>query len=216
MACDDTTTARRATAPSDGTITRRGFLRGAGAVGGGGAVVAGAADSAAAQEATTHQVDMTDGLVFDPDSLTIAPGDTVVWETVGSVGHSVTAYEDEQPEGLEFWSSGDLDSEQAARDAYPDEGDVAAGETYEHTFETEGVYPYFCIPHEAAGMVAELEVVEGGAAPEGGGGPAIPQVPDSAKSLAVAVSTAMLSVLALAWFFIKYGGDYDTAGETGE
>jgi hypothetical protein len=30
------------------------------------------------------------------------------------------------------------------------------------------------------------------------------------------VSTAMLSVLALAWFFIKYGGDYDTAEETGE
>jgi plastocyanin len=201
---------------ADRAVSRRGFLRGAGTVGGAGAALAGSVGAAGAQEATTHQVDMTDGLVFDPDSLTVAPGDTVVWETVGSVGHSVTAYEDEQPEGVEFWSSGDLDSEQAARDAYPDEGDVAAGETYEHTFETEGVYPYFCIPHEAAGMVAELEVVEGGAAPEGGGGQAIPQVPDSAKSLAVAVSTAMLSVLALAWFFIKYGGDYDTAGETGE
>jgi plastocyanin len=201
---------------ADRAVSRRGFLRGAGTVGGAGAALAGSAGAAGAQEATTHQVDMTDGLVFDPDSLTVAPGDTVVWETVGSVGHSVTAYEDEQPEGVEFWSSGDLDSEQAARDAYPDEGDVAAGETYEHTFETEGVYDYFCIPHEAAGMVAELEVVEGGAAPEGGGGQAIPQVPDSAKSLAVAVSTAMLSVLALAWFFIKYGGDYDTAEETGE
>jgi plastocyanin len=33
---------------------------------------------------------------------------------------------------------------------------LAAGETYEHTFETESVYDYFCIPHEAAGMVAEL------------------------------------------------------------
>lgn len=213
MVCDDTTTARRATATADGTITRRGFLRGAGAVGGG-AAVAGAGGSAVAQEGTTHQVDMTDGLVFDPDSLTIAPGDTVVWETVGSVGHSVTAYEDEQPDGVEFWSSSGLDGEQAARDAYPDQGDVAAGETYEHTFETEGVYDYFCIPHEAAGMIAELEVVEGGAAPEGGGGPAIPQVPDSAKSLAVAVTTAMVSVLALAWFFIKYGGDYETPEET--
>ena len=207
--------ARRATVHDDG-VSRRAFLRGAGAAGGAGVAVAGVTGAASGQEEATHRIEMTDGLVFDPDSLTVAPGDTVVWETVGSVGHSVTAYEDELPEGVEFWSSGDLDSEQAARDAYPDEGDVASGDTYEHTFETEGVYDYFCVPHEAAGMVAELEVVEGGATPAGGGGPAIPQVPDSAKSLAVAVSTAMLSVLALAWFFIKYGGDYDTAEETGE
>ena len=215
MVSGTSTAARRVTAHDDG-VSRRAFLRGAGAVGGAGAALAGSAGSAGAHEATTHPVDMTDGLVFDPDSLTVAPGDTVVWGTVGSVGHSVTAYEDELPDGVAFWSSGDLDSERAAREAYPDQGDVASGETYEHTFETEGVYDYFCIPHEAAGMVAELEVVEGGATPAGGGGPAIPQVPDSAKSLAVAASTAMLSVLALAWFFIKYGGDYDTAEETGE
>jgi plastocyanin len=216
MDSDDTMTARSATAPSGGTLSRRGFVRGVGAAGGVAASLAGSAEPASAQGATTHTVAMTDSLIFDPDSLTIAPGDTVVWETVGSVGHSVTAYEDEQPEGVEFWSSGDLDGEQAARDAYPEQGDVATGETYERTFETEGVYEYFCIPHEAAGMVAELEVVEGGAPPEGGGGPPVPQVPDSARSLAVAATTAMLSVLALAWFFIKYGGDYESVERTGK
>jgi plastocyanin len=45
---------------------------------------------------------MTDGLVFDSDSLTTAPDETVVWETVGSVSHSVTAYDDGLPEGVEF------------------------------------------------------------------------------------------------------------------
>jgi hypothetical protein len=56
-------------------------------------------------------------------------------------------------------------------------------------------------------------VVEGGATPEGGGRPVVPQVPDSAKSLAIAVMTATLSALVFAWFFIKYGGDYSDSGK---
>ena len=110
-------------------------------------------------------VDMTDDLVFDPDSVSVSVGDTVTWETVGSVGHSVTAYEDGIPEGAEYFASGGFDSEQAARDAYVpgdvDAGDVPSGETYQHTFETAGTYEYFCIPHESAGMVGTVEVQEG-------------------------------------------------------
>jgi plastocyanin len=158
---------------------------------------------------------MTDGLVFDPDELTIAPGDTVVWETVGTVGHSVTAYEDEIPDDAEYFASGGFDSEQAARNAYPD-GDVASGETFEHTFEVEGEYGYFCIPHESAGMVASLTVQEGGGGGgdgggEGGGGP--PPVPESARTLALATIFGLLSTLGLAYFFLKYGGDYGTEEE---
>ena len=110
-------------------------------------------------------VDMTDNLVFEPESVTVSVGDTVTWENVGSVGHSVTAYEDEIPDGAAYWASGDFDSEQAARDAYvPGDtgaGDVPGGESWEHTFETAGTHEYFCIPHESAGMVGTVEVQEG-------------------------------------------------------
>jgi plastocyanin len=110
------------------------------------------------------RVEMTDELVFDPAEITVDVGTTVTWETVGDVGHSVTAYEDEIPDGAEYFASGGFDSEQAARDNYeagnPDSGDVPSGETYEHTFETAGEYGYFCIPHEAQDMVGTVTVEE--------------------------------------------------------
>jgi plastocyanin len=156
---------------------------------------------------TTHTVDMTDGLVFDPDSLTIAPGDTVVWENVGSVGHSVTAYEENIPSEAEYFASGGFESEEAARSAYP-EGDIPGGESFQHTFEVTGPYEYFCIPHEGAGMIASLEVVEGGGG--GGEGAAVgpPPVPESARTLGVAMTVLMVAILSMGYFFIKYGGDY--------
>jgi len=96
-----------------------------------------------------RRVEMTDGLNFEPEETTVSVGDTVVWETTGSVPHSVTAYEDELPEGASYFASGGFDSESAARDAYPD-GSVKEGETYSHTFETTGEFAYFCIPHESS------------------------------------------------------------------
>jgi plastocyanin len=128
---------------------------------------------------TTHTVDMTNGLAFDPDSLTVAPGDTVVFENVGSVGHSVTAYEENIPDDADYWASGGFDSEDAARDAYSasggiaDTGNVPGGESWSYTFETEGTHEYFCFPHEGAGMVGQIEV-SAGAAPGGGGDGSLP------------------------------------------
>lgn len=190
------------------TLTRRAFVRTAAGTTGTAAAVAGTTGTAAAQEGTTHTVDMTDGLVFDPDSISIEPGDTVVWENVGSVGHSVTAYEDGIPDEAEFFASGGFDGEQAARNAYP-EGEVGGGGSFEQTFEVQGTYDYFCIPHEGAGMLGTIEVGTGGGTATGGGGGFVPQVPDSARSLALAAGVAFLSVIALSYFFMKYGGDYD-------
>lgn len=92
-------------------------------------------------------VDMTDGLAFEPETVTVASGETVVWETVGAVAHSVTAYEARIPDGADYWASGGFDSESAARSNYPD-GSVGAGETFSHTFVTPGEHPYFCVPHQ--------------------------------------------------------------------
>jgi hypothetical protein len=47
----------------------------------------------------------------------------------------------------------------------------------------------------------------------GGGGNFPPAVPNSAKSLGVATLFAMVSTLGLAYFFMKYGGDYGDATE---
>jgi len=94
-------------------------------------------------------VAMTDGLVFDPREITVSVGDTVTWENTGSVPHSVTAYEADLPDGATYFASGGFDSESAARENYPNEGAIGAGETYEHTFEMSGEFPYFCIPHES-------------------------------------------------------------------
>lgn len=183
------------------TVTRRGFLRTAAAVP---ATAATATSGASAQDQFT--IEMTDGLVFDPDEATVAPGTTVVWENVGTVGHSTTAYEDEIPDEAEYFASGGFDSEQAARNAYP-EGEVAGGESYQHTFEVEGTYGYFCIPHESAGMVAEL-AVSADAGGGGGDGDLVPGIPESARVVGIAAVAAMVSIIALAYFFLKYGGDY--------
>jgi plastocyanin len=158
---------------------------------------------------------MTDQLVFDPESLTIAPGDTIVWENVGAVGHSVTAYEEEIPGEAAYFASGGFESEDAARDAYsvgdPESGDVVGGESFEHTFDVAGSYDYFCIPHETVGMVASVDVTPGGASEQGG--EPEPAVPDAAKSVGVVATGALLAVLGLAYIFVKYGGEYGLEGE---
>jgi plastocyanin len=116
------------------------------------------ATQTATETPTTRTVEMTDGLNFEPDSLTVGVGDTVEWVTTGSVAHSVTAYAADLPDGAAYFASGGFDSESAARQSYP-EGGVGRDETYSHTFETAGEFPYFCIPHES-GMVGTV-VVEG-------------------------------------------------------
>lgn len=106
---------------------------------------------------TSHRVDMTDDLTFEPETLTVAVGDTVAWRNIGSAAHSVTAYGDRLPAGAAYFASGGFDSESAARDAYP-EGAIHGAEPYSHTFEVAGRHEYFCIPHERAGMTGSIEV----------------------------------------------------------
>lgn len=189
-------------------MQRREFLSTAGGSAGGVAVaVAGAAGSGAAQEGTSHTVEMTDGLTFEPAEIIVAPGDTVVWENVGSVGHTVTAYEDDIPDGAEYWASGGFDSESAARGGYPPDGDIPGGESYQHTFETVGDHEYFCIPHEGAGMTGTVVVQEGGAPAEGGGqmDPAEMGVPFRAHFVGIATILAVIVSLVYTFYVLKYG-----------
>lgn len=121
----------------------------------------GSGDGSDGEWTETSTVEMTDELTFEPQQVQVPAGTEVTWENVGSIGHTVTAYEDEIPDGAEYFASGGFDSLQAAKDGYSNgqEGNVPEGESYSHTFETTGTYEYYCIPHEMNGMVGTIEVV---------------------------------------------------------
>lgn len=85
---------------------------------------------------------------FEPHVARITVGGTVTFVNE-SGAHSATAYHPDYdkplriPEGATPWNSGVL---------------TEAGAEFEHTFETEGVFQYYCIPHEGMGMIAAIIV----------------------------------------------------------
>jgi plastocyanin len=103
---------------------------------------------------------MTSGHRFDPDTLNVTVGTEVTWTNRTAEGHTVTAYEDDLPEGADYFASGGATSESAARDDLAD-GLIAEGESFSVTFDRPGTYRYFCIPHESSGMKGTIVVVEG-------------------------------------------------------
>jgi len=183
-------------------VSRRGFLRtAAGTAAAGGAAGAGA--GTAAGQSTEEVIVGPDGsLVFDPATVNVAPGDTVhwVWE---SDNHNIVV--DSQPDEAN-WEGTEGDENTLYNTDHE----------YEFTFEVEGTYEYFCQPHLSAGMVGEIVVSEGGGGDGGdggdggggGGGSGPPRIPESARTLGIATGFGMLSTLGLAYFFMKYGGDY--------
>ena len=111
----------------------------------------------------------TDGshVWFDPVGIHVEPGQTIMWINLDpGNSHTATAYHPKNvnralriPRGAEPWDSDYL----------------LPHETFSATLTIEGVYDFFCVPHEHAGMVgrivvgrpgnAELEVSRDGADP---------------------------------------------------
>jgi plastocyanin len=135
-------------------MDRRAFLAGAGAT-----AVAATGGCLGLGASEDYDVGMTLDS-FDPETITVTPGTTVVWKNTSSRGHTVTAYEGSLPEEADFFASGEFETEAAAREAWQtDEGGIRyGGETFEHTFEVPGTYAYVCLPHERDGMVGSVEV----------------------------------------------------------
>lgn len=86
---------------------------------------------------------------FDPVGLFVEPGTTVRWVVRQNV-HTATAYHPKNdqhplriPEGAAPWDSGFL---------------VNPGSHFDVTLTVPGVYDYYCMPHEAAGMVGRIVV----------------------------------------------------------
>jgi plastocyanin len=88
-------------------------------------------------------------VAFDPIGLLVQPGQIIRWLLDSSV-HTTTAYHPDNggrslriPKGAKPWDSGYL---------------VNPGEHFDVTLTVEGVYDYFCLPHEQAGMVGRIIV----------------------------------------------------------
>jgi plastocyanin len=79
--------------------------------------------SAPAAALATDTVEIT-RFAYAPQEITVAPGTTVVWNNRDETPHTVT------DKGGELASPG-LDT----------------GDRYEHTFRSEGDYPYYCAVH---------------------------------------------------------------------
>ncbi|MFB6108532.1 MAG: plastocyanin/azurin family copper-binding protein [Haloplanus sp.] len=105
-------------------------------------------------------VDMS-AISFHPGTYHATAGESVTWYNNSARAHSVTAYENQIPDGADYFASGGYDSEAAAREAWDGlNGALTNGDSYSHTFEVPGSYTYFCIPHEKAGMVGQVLVEE--------------------------------------------------------
>lgn len=79
------------------------------------------------------------GFDFDPAELTVAVGDTVVWEWTGAGGAHNVVHDAENP-------------------AFESELVTEAGHIFEHTFDEAGTYEYVCEPHITQGMVGTIIV----------------------------------------------------------
>lgn len=107
---------------------------------------------------------------FDPVGLLVRPGQTVRWTNRDpGNAHTTTAYSPALfdrplriPDGAKPWNS-DL---------------LLPGQSFSVLFTVEGVYDYYCIPHEHAGMVGRIVVAANGRAgfPEPDGGGDLPEV----------------------------------------
>lgn len=102
---------------------------------------------------------MVPGRMFDPRTITVQTGETVMWVNDAGDAHTVTAYGDSLPDDAPYFSSGGFPNEAAARDELS-EGLISNGGSYQVTFDKSGTYQYFCIPHEADGMKGTVVVEE--------------------------------------------------------
>lgn len=103
-----------------------------------------------AAETAAKEVRMTNQLTFEPKTITIKSGETVIWKNVSGMVHSAT----DVPSMAAKSQNASL-----PRNAKEfNSGMISPGKDYSHTFTVPGTYKYFCIPHEELGMVGTVIV----------------------------------------------------------
>lgn len=135
--------------------TRREFLKAGGVMLAGLSILGDALTAVSQTPGTSQTVEiymksdrMGANVWFDPIGIYIEPGRTVRWVVSENV-HTTTAY---HPRNANH-------SLRIPSNAAPwDSGYLSPGEHFEVRFTVEGVYDYYCMPHEAAGMVGRIIV----------------------------------------------------------
>jgi halocyanin-like protein len=132
------------------------------------------------------------GLAFDPTSVWIDPGTTVVWEWTGQGGgHNVVATSD---------AAASFDS-----------GEAVTEGTFEYTFSEDeaGISNYFCSPHQTLGMLGSVAVGEGvPTVSVGGGGEKELEelgVPIQAHWVGSATILGIIATIVYTFYILKYG-----------
>ncbi len=95
-------------------------------------------ESVDAEESTVAEVSIPEGagiqsegqIYYDPESITVSAETNVLWSNDDTAVHTVTS-------GIPSEGPSELF----------DSGIIAAGETFEYTFEESGTYDYYCIVH---------------------------------------------------------------------
>ena len=106
-------------------------------------------DMTGEDEATVEVGAGSNGLAFSPAAIQVDSGTTVTWEWTGEGGAHNVVHED-----------GEFESDLQEED----------GATFEHTFEEEGNFLYYCNPHRSQGMKGAVIVGSGDDGTGGNGG----------------------------------------------
>jgi plastocyanin len=96
--------------------------------------------------ATNYTVQMTEGLIFTPATLSIGQPDSVTWTNVSVFPHTTTSGNAPNSSGL--WNSGTVNA--------------ASSFTVSFTNFATGTYPYFCSFHWLEGMKGSLMITNSG------------------------------------------------------
>ena len=126
------------------THNRRIVIAGAGAAG-----LAAVAGQATAAQTVQVNVPRT-ATAFDPVEVTIKKGDSVEWRNRAIIPHTVTCdpAKAKKPESTAL---------PAGAKAF-DSGVLKQDQTFKQRFTVAGTYKYFCIEHEAMGMIGRVIV----------------------------------------------------------
>ncbi|PSQ59287.1 hypothetical protein BRD18_03850 [Halobacteriales archaeon SW_7_71_33] len=93
------------------------------------------------ESATVGAVVSLQGIAFDPRRVSVEPGEAVEWTSEESAAHDVTADQfSDQAESWEFTAS------------------LSEGDTARYTFESAGVYEYYCTIHGETSMCGAVLV----------------------------------------------------------
>jgi len=98
--------------------------------------------AAVSGEDLIHEIEVKD-FVFEPLSLTVRTGETVNFVMTGDIPHTATS---DALSGIDSWDSGLM----------------STGESFSTVIDTEGMHPYYCIPHggpNGIGMAATIDAV---------------------------------------------------------